>query len=76
MKLGIRVPTTKRVELTVLELHWSAPVSGVAAGFECSACGGVLGERRWAIGWIKDWLGHERSMRLCEDCGMKAEASE
>jgi len=42
------------------------------AGFICSACKKKCGDRRVGVAWIRDGQ-KERSMRLCKDCGIKAE---
>jgi hypothetical protein len=68
---NIRV--TKKVPVNVTSFRWSggALVEGaVACNFKCCACGGKLGARRFGCAWDGD---RDQSMRLCEDCGVKAE---
>lgn len=74
MGLSIKKPTFRKVPVEVLNLRWHGPLSkgNVAAAFRCSACLKILGERRFAVAWIRDGES-ERSMRLCEDCGNDAE---
>lgn len=76
MGLTINKPSVRKVPVRTLNLKWSGGVlerSCIACGFKCSACGAKLGERRFATAWVKD-ESQEYSLRLCEDCGIKAEA--
>ena len=71
--LTIKKPSFKNVPMEVLKMQWTdGPVSIRTASLKCSACHNVVGEKKIAIAWIRD-NGQERGMRLCEDCGKKAE---
>lgn len=69
-------PSTKQVPVEVVRVVWHKPITAaqLIEICQCSACYRKLGIRRWAVAWVRDEKG-ERSMRLCEDCGLKAEAA-
>ena len=75
--LTINQQRTVKVPVTVLSMRWCGELKecSVATGFKCSACGHRLGERRFAVAFIRKESGVEYSMRLCADCGIKAENS-
>jgi hypothetical protein len=74
--LRINQPTVHRVPVEVLKFRWCGTLTpaSVAGSFKCTACGSRLGARRFGIAWILANDG-ERSVRLCEDCGVDAEES-
>ena len=74
MTLKISKPSVRTVGIRVLSMRWDGPLgpTSPAAGLKCSACRERLGGRRFATAWIND-AGAERSMRLCESCGVNAE---
>jgi len=52
---------------------WCKPVtSKELRKLPCSACHNSIGDKRWAIAWRKEKT-TKRPMRLCEECGIKAE---
>ena len=74
MSLTRNVRVTKKIPVNVSSFRWFGTLTegSVACGFKCCACGGKLGARRFGAAWDAD---RGQSMRLCEDCGIKAEAS-
>ncbi len=64
------VKTTKQVPVDVINFKWHEPTALVS--LRCSACRKPIGDKRWGGAWIRDEKG-ERGMRLCEQCGIKAE---
>lgn len=62
-----------QVPVKVLRLNWYKDLKGGSLQeLQCTACSSKLGPRRWALAWVLD-DGVKRSLRLCEDCGVKAE---
>ena len=76
MTLKINRRVTKKVAVDVVSFKWFGQLTAesVAAGFKCTACGSKLGARRFGAAMIEDG-GGQRSVRLCEDCGIDAEQS-
>lgn len=75
--LTINQMRTVKVPVKVLSMRWSSGAlteHSEASVFKCSACGSKLGARRFATAFIRKDSGAEHSMRLCEDCGVQAEA--
>ncbi len=72
MTLTIQKPSVKKVMVEVLTLKWIGVTHSAMSNFRCSACHQVIGQKRVAIVWIND-EGKQRSLRLCEDCGIRAE---
>lgn len=74
--LTINEQRTVKVPVTVLSMRWSGELNpgSMATAFKCSACGTKLGDRRFAVAFIRKKNGVEHSMRLCEDCGLEAES--
>ena len=72
LKRSVRV--TKRVPVNVIAFRWFGELKegAVACNFKCCGCGGKLGARRFGAAMDGD---RNQSMRLCEDCGIEAEAS-
>ena len=74
MPLKIKVRTTKMVPVKIVSLRWAGKITdgSVSEKFHCSACGERLGARKFAVAMIER-DGVQQSLRLCEDCGIKAE---
>ena len=74
MPLKINKQVTKKIPVNVVSFRWFGRLteSSVAAGFKCSACGDKLGARRFGAAMIEE-NGLQRSLRLCESCGVDAE---
>ena len=74
MTLKINKRVTKKVPVEVVSFVWFGELTegSVATEFKCSACGSKLGARRFGAGMIEEG-GKQRSMRLCELCGIEAE---
>ncbi len=72
MALTIQKPSVRKVLVEVLNLKWIEVSSAATSKLRCSACHRETGRKRVAIAWIND-EGKQRSLRLCEDCGIKAE---
>jgi len=72
----ITKPSTKQELVEVLRVVWRRPITvpQLIETCRCSACFAKLGVQRWAVAWIRDEK-VERSLRLCEACGLKAEAA-
>lgn len=73
-KLKVRIPTWEWVDVTeVKSLRWTGPTDQkTIAKLPCTACGLEVGFRRIAITFVR-LNGIDQSMRLCEECGAKAE---
>lgn len=75
MSLTVRTPTTKQTPVAVLEFRWNGVVKGASANFRCTACLAPIGdELPFGIAWVNVGDNDPRSMRLCNACGLKAEA--
>ena len=73
--LTMSVDSVVQVPVTVITLRWNGGLKGSGLGaFPCSACRKPLGNKAWALAWIRDHEGKERGARLCESCAKKAEA--
>ncbi len=68
-----KIQTYKEVPCEVTKFTWRNPVTAEELfKLLCSACLKPIGKVRWGIGFTKI-KGKGQSMRLCEDCGIKAE---
>ncbi len=61
----------------VIDLVWKPPltIQELIESSQCRACKVKIGTQRFAIAWIPEGIGR-LAIRLCEDCGKKAEAEE
>lgn len=67
------VKTTKQVPVKVIRFKWGGIVSKKLRTLPCTACRGSVGDQKeFGMAWIVDEKG-KRPMRLCNECGKKAE---
>lgn len=68
MSLTMIVPTTKRVPVVVIAFRWCGALTIHDVDYKCSACRKSIGTKRFGIAMLAN-----RSLRLCEACGLIAE---
>ena len=65
------IQTTKQVPVNVLSLKWNKSPTVKLQELPCSACKKPIGNKRWGLAWCQDKTKY--AMRLCNECGEKAE---
>lgn len=75
-QLTLVKPAIRRVPVVVLHFQWisAGPLPVPWQKSRCTACRKLVGTGRVGGAWIRDGS-RLRSVRLCEACGLKAEAS-
>lgn len=66
------IKTTKQIPINVIQFEWLEPVSKNFRNLPCTACRKPIGDQRFGLAWATDEKG-KYSMRLCNNCGEKAE---
>jgi hypothetical protein len=75
LMLTIKKEVEIEVPVKVLTFSWKEHLKVESLQeLQCTACFSELGPRRWALAWVQV-DGEKRALRLCEDCGVKAEAN-
>jgi len=73
MKVKVKKTGYKHIEYKVISFEWLKPVSEKLRTLKCTACKKAIGSSRWGIAWVEN-DGKEQALRLCEQCGTKAES--